>query len=51
MSEVAPMTLSKNELIDMIERIDEISAALDEFRHRFVQDLEEIEQGKTNHRK
>jgi hypothetical protein len=40
------MTLSKNELIDMIERIDEIAANLDEFRHRFVQELEDVEQQK-----
>jgi hypothetical protein len=38
------MALSKTELTDMIERIDEITAILCEFRHRCVQELEEIEQ-------
>lgn len=38
------MALSKSELIDMIEHIDEIGSTLDEFRHRLIQELEEIEQ-------
>lgn len=42
--EVSRMSFSKSELIDAVERLDEISTALDEIRHRFVQELEEIEQ-------
>ncbi len=37
------MALSKTELIDMIERLDEIAATLNELRHRCVQELEEVE--------
>ncbi len=37
------MALSESELIDSIERLDEIAATLQEMRHRFVQELEEIE--------
>ena len=36
------MTLSKSELVDSIERLDEISTALGEIRHRLVQELEEV---------
>lgn len=38
------MYFSKSELIDAVERLDEISTTLGEIRHRFVQELEEIEQ-------
>lgn len=37
------MALSESELIDSIERLDEIAATLQELRHRFVQELEAIE--------
>ena len=42
------MSLTKSELIDSIERLDEMSNALDEIRHRLVQELEEIEQQKIS---
>jgi hypothetical protein len=42
------MALTKSELIDAVERLDEIAAALDEIRHRLVQELEEIEQKRAN---
>lgn len=45
------MSLTKNELIDSIERLDEMSNALGEIRHRLVQELEEIEQQKISQRK
>lgn len=38
------MSLTKSELIDSIECLDEMTATLDEIRHRLVQELEEIEQ-------
>ena len=38
------MSLTKSELIDTVERLDEMATALDEIRHRLVQELEEIEQ-------
>ena len=37
------MALTKSELIDSIERLDEMATALDEIRHRLVQELEEKE--------
>ncbi len=37
------MALSKTELIDMIERIDETKTTLDDIRHRIVQELDELE--------
>lgn len=40
------MALTKSELIDVVERLDEMATALDEIRHRLVQELEEIEQKK-----
>ncbi len=45
------MALTKSELVDSIERIDEMTTALDEIRHRLVQELEEIEQQKLSPRK
>lgn len=38
------MALSKTELIDMVDRIDEIKTGLNDIRHRLVQELEEVEQ-------
>lgn len=38
------MSLNKSELIDSIERLDEMASTLNEIRHRLVQELEEIEQ-------
>lgn len=38
------MALSKSELIDSIERLDEMTTALNEIRHRLAQELEEVEQ-------
>jgi len=38
------MSFSKSELIDAVERLDEISTTLNEIRHRLVQELEEVEQ-------
>ncbi len=35
------MALSKSELIDSIERLDEIAEALNEIRHRLMQELED----------
>jgi|GEM_PF-6764773 hypothetical protein len=40
------MSLNKSELIDSIERLDEMASTLNEIRHRLVQELEEIEQQK-----
>ncbi len=37
------MALSKTELIDMVEHIDEIKTLLEDIRHRLVQELEESE--------
>ncbi len=43
------MALSESELIDSIERLDEIAATLQEIRHRFVQELEGVKkEGKSN---
>ena len=38
------MAFTKSELIDAVERLDEMATALDEIRHRLVQEIEEIEQ-------
>jgi hypothetical protein len=37
------MALSESELIDSIERLDEIANTLQEMRQRLIQELEEIE--------
>lgn len=38
------MSFSKSELIDAVERLDEMATTLNEIRHRLVQELEEVEQ-------
>jgi hypothetical protein len=38
------MAFNKSELIDTVERLDEIASTLNEVRHRLVQELEVIEQ-------
>ncbi len=40
------MTLSKSEIIDSIERLDEIATTLKEIRHRLIQELLEVEEEK-----
>ncbi|OPY49393.1 MAG: hypothetical protein A4E48_02246 [Methanosaeta sp. PtaU1.Bin060] len=37
------MAMSESELIDSIERLDEIANTLQEMRQRLIQELEEIE--------
>lgn len=40
MKEGDSMSFSKSELIDSIERLDEIESTLNEIRHRLVKDFE-----------